>query len=137
MTVTKANQYNNKMKEGARILIADDNELMRMVMKGYFRKLIPSSEVFETTNLPDTFELLNREKFDFLLLDINMPRGDSNPNTVRKVHAIQPEIKVCMFTGNDKTTLEKQYTEAGAIAFIQKDEDMGLAIEDALKIAFG
>ncbi|WP_316796246.1 response regulator [Pedobacter agri] len=125
------------MKAGIRVLIADDSELMRMVMKGFFKKLLESPNISETTNLPDTFELLNQTEFDLLLLDINMPRGDSNFETVKKVHAIQPEIKVCMFTGNDKATLQQQYLEAGAIGFIQKGENMGIAIEQILKEVFG
>ena len=125
------------MKEGIKVLIADDSDLMRMVMKGFFRKLLPLPNISELTNLPDTFELLHKEKFDFILLDINMPRGDSNPNTVKQIHAIQPDIKVCMFTGNDKAVLEKQYTDAGAMGFIQKDENMGAALEETLKLAFG
>ncbi|WP_231424340.1 response regulator [Pedobacter sp. Leaf250] len=125
------------MKAGIRVLIADDSELMRMVMKGFFKKLLESPNISETTNFPDTFELLNQTEFDLLLLDINMPRGDSNPETVKKVHTIQPEIKVCMFTGNDKATLQQQYLEAGAIGFIQKGENMGIAIEQILKEVFG
>lgn len=125
------------MDANLRILIADDSDLMRMVMKGFFRNLLTLPVISETTNLPETFQLLNQEKFDFLLLDINMPRGDSSPETVKNVHAIQPDLKVCMFTGNDKITLEKQYSDAGAIAFIQKDETMKTALEEALRIAFG
>lgn len=124
------------MKVGIKVLIADDSDLMRMVMKGFFKKFLDNPTITETTNLPDTFELLNQTQFDFLLLDINMPRGDSNPETIRKVHAIQPQIKVCMFTGNDKATLQQQYKDAGAIGFIQKDENMGISIEQVLKKAF-
>ena len=124
------------MKEGIKVLIADDSDLMRMVIKGFFRKLLPVVNISELTNLPDTFELLHKEQFDFILLDINMPRGDSNPNTIRQIHAIQPNVKVCMFTGNDKSVLEKQYTDAGAMGFIQKDENMRSALEHVLKTAF-
>ncbi|WP_162237742.1 response regulator [Pedobacter sp. Leaf41] len=124
------------MKVGIKVLIADDSDLMRMVMKGFFKKFLDNPTIAETTNLPDTFELLNQTEFDFLLLDINMPREDSNPETIIKVHAIQPQIKVCMFTGNDKATLQQQYKDAGAIGFIQKHENMGISIEQVLKKAF-
>lgn len=124
------------MTEVIRVLIADDSELMRVVMKGFFRKFLPLANISELTNLPDTFELLYKEKIDFILLDINMPGGDSNPDTIREIHSIQPEIKVCMFTGNDKLILEHKYIEAGAIGFIQKDENMGSVLEDVLRLAF-
>ncbi|TCD10432.1 response regulator [Pedobacter frigidisoli] len=124
------------MNENLKILIADDSELMRMVMKGFFKKFLLSPEILETSNLPDAFEVLEKQNFDFLLLDINMPRGDSNPNTVKEVLKKQPHIKICMFTGNDKATLERSYLEAGAVGFIQKDENMGTSLEEVLKRIF-
>jgi len=123
------------MSKSLKVLIADDSELMRVIMKGFFKKFLPSPNITETSNLLDTFTLLEGEKFDFLLLDINMPNGDSSPNTVKEVLAIQPNIKVCMFTGNDKATFEKQYMDAGAFGFIQKDENMGVSLSEVLKRA--
>jgi len=124
------------MVENIKVLIADDSELMRLLMKRFFAKWLSSPIIVERGNLPDTLELLKKEAFNFVLLDINMPKGDSSPNTVREILGIQPDIKVCMFSGNDKSTLEESYLEAGAIGFIQKDENMSAAAERIIKKAF-
>ncbi|PWS33675.1 response regulator [Pedobacter paludis] len=113
------------MTNNLKILIADDSELMRIVMKGFFTKLLTSPEIKQASNLNETFDFVKNEPFDLLILDINMPNGDSNPKTVTEIHAIQPGLKVCMFSGNDKSLLEQSYYDAGAIGFIQKDEKMG------------
>lgn len=105
-------------------------------MKRFFAKWLSSPVITERVNLPDTLELLRQESFNFVLLDINMPQGDSSPNTVREILGIQPEIKICMFSGNDKGMLEQSYLEAGAIGFIQKDENMSAAVEQVIKKAF-
>ncbi|WP_165877944.1 response regulator [Pedobacter psychrotolerans] len=115
-----------------KILIADDSELMRIVMKGFFKKFLSTCEISETSNLSETFNLLNKQDFDFLLLDINMPSGDSDPDTVKEILAIQENVKVCMFSGNDKNTLEQDYRDAGAIGFIQKNGDMSEALKEVL-----
>ncbi|RZL65340.1 MAG: response regulator [Pedobacter sp.] len=112
------------MKENLKILIADDNELMRLVMRGFFLKYLVNAQVMQTKNLEETYSLLRTEKFDLLLLDINMPNGDSSPQTVVEIKEEHPDIKIIMFTGNDKATLEADYLAAGAIGFIQKDEHM-------------
>ncbi|MGM9475612.1 response regulator [Pedobacter sp. GSP4] len=125
------------MIENAKILIADDSEIMRLLMKRFFTRLFASPVVLETANLPDTLKLLEQQQVDFLLLDINMPKGDSNPKTVSQILSIQPHIKVCMFSGNDKAMLEQQYYAAGAIGFVQKDESMGTAIEQVISSVFG
>jgi len=124
------------MKNCLKVLVADDSGLMRMVIKGVLKKLMPGIQFFESTNLIDTFEIIAAEEIEFLLLDINMPKGDSSPNTVREILAVRPDIKICMFTGNDRKTLEKQYTDAGAIGFVQKDEHMSVSVEEVLKDAF-
>jgi len=120
------------MNQGLKILIADDSDLMRIIIKGFFLKFLDTPEISETTNLPATFDLLAVKNFDFLLLDINMPKGDSDPNTVREILSIQKDIKICMFSGNDKATLEKSYLDAGAIGFIQKDGNMSSSLQEIL-----
>lgn len=124
------------MVENIKILIADDSELMRLLMKRFFAKWLSSPIIVEKGNLPDTLEILRQESFNFVLLDINMPKGDSSPNTVKEILGIQPDIKVCMFSGNDKSALEQSYLDAGAIGFIQKDESMSSAAETVIKKVF-
>ena len=124
------------MNAQLKVLIADDNELMQTVMKTLFIRLLQLPEIVVCTNLNDTFTLLKQQPFDFLLLDINMPGGDSDPQSVQEILAIQPQLKVCMFTGNDKNRLSHLYMEAGAIGFIQKDHKIPAALEEVLKLAF-
>lgn len=125
------------MRENIKILIADDSELMRLVMRGFFKKLLLNFHVSETENLQDTHQKLKEEKFDLLLLDINMPNGDSNPNTVIELKAGYPDLHIVMFTGNDKKTLEAEYKAAGAFGFIQKDEHMNISTKEIINELFG
>ncbi|MCX2430339.1 MULTISPECIES: response regulator [unclassified Pedobacter] len=120
------------MNQGLKILIVDDSELMRMVIKGFLKKFLSGFEISETPDLSETFNLLAKKDFDFVLLDINMPKGDSNPDTVREILSIQQNIKVCMFSGNDKSTLEQAYRNAGAIGYIQKDNNIATSLNEVL-----
>ncbi len=124
------------MTESIKILIADDSEMMRLVMKRLFNKYIVSPNISETKNLHDTINYLKGERVDFLLLDINMPHGDSNPDTIREILAIQPDIKICMFSGNDKDALQQDFLTAGAIGFVQKDEKMGDSLQQVINRIF-
>jgi len=124
------------MIENIKVLIADDSELMRHLMKRYFIKYTSSSNVSETRDLPETINYLKAEAIDFLLLDINMPEGDSNPDTVREILTIQPDIKICIFSGNDKALVAQGFLDAGAVGFIQKDENMGDTLQQVMNSAF-
>ncbi|TGL41579.1 hybrid sensor histidine kinase/response regulator [Leptospira perdikensis] len=54
-----------------KVLIADDNELNRKVLKSYLRPL--GFEITETNNGIDTEKTLNESSFDIAFLDIEMP----------------------------------------------------------------
>ncbi len=124
------------MVENIKILIADDSELMRLLIKRIFAKWLKSPIISERSNLSDTLELLGKEQFDFVLLDINMPGGDSSPDTVKEILSLQPALKICMFSGNNKASLEQNYLDAGAMGFIQKDENLNEALEQLIKKTF-
>ncbi|TGK92921.1 hybrid sensor histidine kinase/response regulator [Leptospira brenneri] len=54
-----------------RVLIADDNELNRNVLKSYLKPL--HFEIVESNNGVDTEKILNESNFDIAFLDIEMP----------------------------------------------------------------
>lgn len=112
------------MQKYLKILVVDDNEMMRLIIKGHLNNLFQSPEITEASNLAAAFTYLNEREFDLLILDINMPGGDTSPDQVRKILKLQPELKICMFSGNDKDTFEQDYLDAGALGFIQKDDSI-------------
>jgi len=120
------------MKKNLKILIADDSELMQLVMRGFFTKHLANASLKQTSNLNDTYFELSQQDFDLLLLDINMPNGDSTPQTVIDIKSKYPDLKVVMFSGNDRATLEESYLDAGAIGFIQKDERMSVCAKEII-----
>ncbi|WP_443939157.1 response regulator [Pedobacter sp. MW01-1-1] len=120
------------MKENLKILIADDCTLMQLVMRTFLTGLHPQSEIQETSNLQETFTALAQAEFDLLLLDINMPNGDSTPDTVREILAKQKSIKVCMFSSNEKNTVEQYFLEAGAVGYIQKNQHIRVNAQQVL-----
>ncbi|MCZ4223052.1 response regulator [Pedobacter rhodius] len=112
------------MKKHLKILIADDSELMKSLMRSILLKYLVNPVVMQTENLEETYKVLDEENFDLLLLDINMPAGDNTPQTVAEIKQKYPDLNVVMFSGNDKETLEPLYTKAGAFGFIKKDENI-------------
>ncbi|WP_131537827.1 response regulator [Pedobacter nototheniae] len=112
------------MQKFLKILVVDDNEMMRLIIKGHLNNLFQSPEITEASNLATAFIYINQQEFDLLILDINMPGGDSSPDQVREILKLQPELKICMFSGNDKKSFEKDYLDAGALGFIQKDDSI-------------
>ena len=89
-------------KQTMNILLVDDSpvtcELVRNILSD-------SSEtidfIIETAgDLVGAFDILDRKNFDAVLLDLGLP-DSSGVETVKKVHALKPEVPLIVLTGSD------------------------------------
>jgi two-component system invasion response regulator UvrY len=57
------------------ILIIEDHPLIRMGLKQLITESDPKATVSQADNFPACISLLEHEKFDLLILDIDVPGG--------------------------------------------------------------
>ena len=69
-----------------RVLIVDDEELIRNVIKEYL--ILENYEVVEAANGLDAIELVKKEDFDIIIMDIMMPKMDGY-TACRKIKEIK------------------------------------------------
>lgn len=107
------------MKNAVTALIVDDSESMRMVLRMTLQDA--GFEVIEATNGQEALACANKQKFDFVITDINMPVMDG----VELIKALR-ELQDYRFTPiltltNVNTDWKKQeIRQAGATGWIQK-----------------
>jgi two-component system, NarL family, invasion response regulator UvrY len=72
-----------------RVLIADDHALFRSGLRQFLVEALPSVEIGETASGNETLTCLQRNDWDLLVLDINMPdrSGLDILRHVRSAHA--------------------------------------------------
>ncbi|MEI6791262.1 MAG: response regulator, partial [Myxococcaceae bacterium] len=105
----------------ARILICDDEELIRFSLSEYF-----SLKGYQTVQAEDGWhclDLLSKTRFDLVLLDLKMPRMDGL-TALRKLREKDHDVPVIVITGNadiESAVLAMQYKAA---TFIQKPFDL-------------
>ena len=91
-----------------RILWADDEiDLLRPYViflkeKGY--------SVTTVTNGKDAIDLCQKESFDIIFLDENMP-GLSGLETLTQIKAIDPNVPLVMITKSEEEDTEKKYPQ--------------------------
>ena len=83
-----------------RVLIADDQELIRQSLSVVLDTQPDISMVGTASNGRETIELVRRDKPDVVLMDIRMPEVDGVECT-RLIKAAHPEIKVIILTTFD------------------------------------
>jgi two-component system, OmpR family, KDP operon response regulator KdpE len=99
-----------------RILVVDDDPQIRRVMR--VTLIAQGFEVRDARSAEQAFEILEREKFDLVLLDINLP-GVNGLEVCRSVRATS-DAAIIMLTVRDAEEDKIEALDAGADDFVTK-----------------
>jgi len=86
--------------------------------------------VYECETFASSLDLLNRISFDLIFLDINI-NGIENVKMMKEIKAIQPDIKILIFSSHEESKYGLRYVENGADGFLNKfcsEEKMEVAL---------
>ena len=117
---TKVETESDMRSMPAKILIADDHELVRDGIKhmlGYEEDL---EVVGEASNGREVVELCRRLKPDLVLMDVRMPEMDGLEAT-RAIKAEQPDVSVLVISTYSNPDYLLEAIEAGAAGYVLKD----------------
>ncbi|MBI3297932.1 MAG: response regulator [Elusimicrobia bacterium] len=105
-----------------RILIVDDNEVIRAMLRHVVTKL--GHEVAaEAATGAEAVAAFAAAKPGLVTLDISLPDMDGLA-VLSRLRAIDPAAKVIVITGNNSAVLEKDVRAAGALAVVHKPFDL-------------
>lgn len=99
-----------------KILIVDDDKDIRNIVKEYASSL--GYIVLEAINGYSTFELLNKEEFDLIILDIMLP--DMSGFDIAKKILIEKDIPILMLSAKGEEDDKLKGFEFGAVDYITK-----------------
>lgn len=114
-----------------RILLADDHGLIRHGMKNMIDKNHMMSVVGEAGDGEELLDLLDREAFDLLILDISMPKM-GGIEAIGLVKNKYPWIKILMVTMHKTKQYFYNAMTAGADGYLVKDDP-----DEELLVAIG
>ena len=130
-TSAPANSETTVAKKGKRVLVVDDEDVVRNLAE----ELIKS---FECEPLPaedgmQAIQIFERERgnIDIVMLDMIMP-GFGGVETFRRLRAIDADIPVFLFSGYSQDEAVQELLNEGASGFVQKPyriEDLAEVIE--------
>ena len=119
------------MKEHAKILVADDEAMMRnLILK------ILESEGYQVTVVSsgnEAVEKLKAEKYDLLLTDVKMP-GMTGFDLLKQVKVEWPEMAIIIMTGYGDAYSVKEALLLGADEYLSKpfkSQEVTLIVERA------
>lgn len=115
-------------------LIADDHVVVRQGVNMVLKELFLNAIVHKAATFSDTFKILKEVKIDLLILDVNFPDGNSI-NILAEIKAIQPDVKILIFSALEESIYAMRYLNAGASGYLTKEsseDEMKLAINSML-----
>ena len=102
----------------ARVMIVDDAELMRMIIRDIL--LMHGHEVVaEVSDGDEAIQMYLEVKPDLVLMDLIMPNVDGK-EALQKLLAIDPEAKVVMCSSLGQQALITESMKIGSMGFIVK-----------------
>lgn len=102
------------------ILIADDHGVVRYGMMLFIKDLMPWAQVSQVGTFNEAIGHVNKSQVDLVILDINLP-GGNNIKMVDSLKAVQPDIKVIIFSSYDEKIYAERYLRAGAKGYLNKE----------------
>lgn len=101
-----------------RILVVEDNELNLLVTKGLLKKyrVIP----FAAKDGIEALEIAKKEKFDLILMDIQMPRMDGIETTEKLIKQLGIKTPIVALSANALKTEIDRCFKAGMVDYLTK-----------------
>lgn len=116
------------------ILIADDHALVRKGLEMIIRAAFTPCEITTAENGDEVFQLVHKNAYGLVILDINMPDTDSIA-LFQQIMAFRPTQKVLICSMNPEKIFAMRYLRMGAAGYVQKsakDEVLEKAIRTVL-----
>lgn len=103
-----------------RVLIVDDQDMLRRGLAVFLRTHSDLELVGEAANGSEAIELCNRLQPDVVLMDMMMP-GIDGPTASRIIRQQHPDIKIIALTSYDDETMVRAAIQAGVISYLIKN----------------
>ncbi len=115
------------------IVIADDNDMMRSILRGMLRGE-EYDVIGEARNGLAAVEMAERLKPDIICMDVMMPEKNGIEALV-EIKRANPEIEIIMVTGNSDPETVQESIQNGACGFIIKPFNAARVLDTLAKVS--
>lgn len=103
-----------------KILLVDDHAIVQYGIIQLISHEFPETKICTAGNMDEMIQKLRQEKFDLLIMDINIP-GGNNLQMVDIVKLRQPDIRILVFSGYDEEVYALRYLQSGVHGYLNKN----------------
>lgn len=118
------------------VLIADDHQLIREGIKYMLSEAPEIGTIGEAKNAVEIFEQIEKQPWDVLVLDINLP-GRSGLDVLKELRAKHPKLPVLILSMYPEDQFAVRVIKAGAAGYLTKSSAAKELVDALRKIASG
>lgn len=116
--------------ESKKVLIAEDSSVIQNLTRRILQ--IQNYQIFSAKNGKRVLEMLEKENFDIILMDINMPQMDGM-ECAQKIRALddanKAQIPIVAITGNAQNYTLEDFKNVGINDYLQKPLNFDILVE--------
>jgi two-component system invasion response regulator UvrY len=117
------------------VLILDDHDVIRQSMELIIVSEFPKAACVKVENAAACIEILKKQSFDLLILDMNLPDMDGITLT-EWIRNRYPRQKILVFSMNPADVYGRRLYQMGVMGYLSKQADVS-EIKRALRIVLG
>lgn len=118
-----------------KVLIAEDSSVIQNLTKKILQ--IQNYQIFSAKNGVQVLDMLEKESFDVILMDINMPKMDGM-ECARQIRALddakKSQVPIVAITGNALNYSMDDFKNAGINEYIQKPLNFDTLVDTVKKL---
>jgi len=119
-----------------KILIADDHAVVRKGVKQILMDDFPQALCGEAGNAHEVFELVKKEDWDILILDMSLP-DKSGLDVLKELKIMKPKLPVFMLTVYPEEEYAVRVLKSGGVGYLTKDSIPEELVKAVVKILKG
>ena len=106
-----------------RVLLVDDNARYRGQLRRMMGKACTQSLIYEADSMREALRLAGQHSIQLALVDVVLGHdSESGIQCVRRLRALDPQIRVVLISAYPDREFHRQGLEAGAVAFLDKKD---------------
>lgn len=112
-----------------KLLIVDDSNVSRLMIRGRFAALRPDWELMEAASGDEAVAKVSADQPDFITMDVNMP-GISGFEAAELIQRSHPQVRIAILTANIQSA-SRDKAQQLRVKFVQKPATQA-AIQQAI-----
>ncbi|MFC4763749.1 putative bifunctional diguanylate cyclase/phosphodiesterase [Dyella koreensis] len=107
-----------------RLLLVEDSMRDAMLAREWLREVISDSQLYSVhvQTLADALARVAAERWDCVLLDLDLPDGSGGVHNVQRVHAAAPDVAIVVVSGNNDERIALEALRWGAQEYVIKGQ---------------